>query len=73
MTNRNEKLAAKVVAAFQDILSDEALSYISEKEFQELGLIVREALSQELSEAADMVEEVAQRLRGMTEPKELEL
>lgn len=73
MSTRNEELAGVVVDAFKEILSEKALQAISEKEFHELALIVREAFSLELSEAAEMVTEVANKLRGMTEPKDLGL
>ncbi len=73
MTTNNNELAEKVVTAFKSVLSDEARAEISDKEFHELNLIVREALSQQLSQAADMVEETARRLKSMTDHQDIGL
>ncbi len=73
MTTNNNELAEKVVTAFKSVLSDEARAGISDKEFHELNLIVREALSQQLSQAADMVEETARRLKSMTDHQDIGL
>ena len=73
MPIQNEQLADKVVAAFKNNLSDETLSHISEQEFHELANIVREALSEELSKAAEMIDEVVKKLRGMTDHRDIDL
>jgi len=71
--SHNEQLAAKVVAIFRDNISAEARGHISDAEFHDLQQIVREALSEELLEAVEMIEQVARRLRSMTERVDLEL
>ena len=73
MPIENKQLADKVVAAFKNILSDEAESHISDQEFHELSQVVREALSQQLSQAADMVDDVAKQLRNMTDHQDIDL
>lgn len=73
MTIENKQMADKVVLAFRNILTDEAESHISDKEFLELNLIIREALSQQLSQAADMVDDIAKQLRDMTDHQDISL
>ena len=73
MTALNEQLPEKVVTAFKNILSDEARTHITDNEFHELAQIVHEALSRELSEAAEMVDDVVKRLRSMTDRRDLDL
>lgn len=73
MTIENNQLADKVVTAFKNVLSDEARDAISDKELHELNLIVREALSQHLSMAAELVEDTAKRLKSMTDHQDIGL
>lgn len=73
MTTKNDQLADKVVIAFKNILSEEAKSHISDKEFHELSLIVREALSQQLSQTADIIDDVSRQLRSMTDHQDIGL
>lgn len=73
MSIENMQLADKVVTAFQNILTDDTKSQISEKEFHELNLMVREALSQQLSHTAASIEELAKKLRSMTDHQDIGL
>lgn len=73
MSIDNNQLADKVVAAFKSVLSDDTLATISDKELHELNLIVREALSQQLTSAAEMVEENARQLKSMTDHQDIGL
>lgn len=73
MSIDNNLLADKVVTAFKSVLSDEAQATISEKELHELNLIVREALSQQLSEAAEIIEESARQLKSLTDHQDIDL
>jgi len=73
MSIESNKLADKVVIAFKNILSEEAKSHLSKKEFDELNLIVHEALSQQLSKTADIIDEVSQQLRSMTDHQDIGL
>ncbi|MGR9100120.1 MAG: hypothetical protein ACU826_06100 [Gammaproteobacteria bacterium] len=73
MTTKKEQLAAEVVNAFKSILSDEAIAVLSDHEFHELERIVLEAISIELSQAADRVDEAAKDIRSQTEHLDLDL
>lgn len=73
MSIENSRLANEVVNAFKSVLSQEALAHISDKEFHELNLMVHEALSKQLSQAADIVDETVKQLRAMTERQDIDL
>lgn len=73
MSNQNEQLAQKVVEAFKDNISAEARERISDGEFNELALIVQEALSLEMTEAVEMVDELERRLKALAGRRQLEL
>jgi len=63
MTIQNEQLAQKVIEVFKKNISEEARAHISETEFQTLAQIVKEALSLEMTEAAEMVDKLEKQLR----------
>ena len=73
MTIQNEQLAQKVIEVFKKNISEEALAHISETEFQTLAHIVREALSLEITEAAEMVDKLEKQLREKAEHLDLDL
>ena len=73
MSNQNEQLAQKVVEAFKENISAEAREHISDGEFNELALIVQEALSLEMTEAVEMVDELERRLKALAGRRQLEL
>ena len=73
MTIPNEQLAQKVIEIFKQNISEDALGHISETEFQTLAQIVREALSLELSEAAEMVDNLEKQLREKAGHLDLDL
>lgn len=73
MNTQNEQLAEKVVAAFKAVLSNESRAHLTESEYQDLAQIVHVALSRELKEAAEMVDQVAKRLRSMAEHQDIDL
>lgn len=73
MSNQNEQLAQKVVEAFKANISAEARGHISDGEFDELALIVQEALSLEMTEAVEMVDELERRLKALAGRRQLEL
>jgi len=56
--HQNEQLAQKVIEIFKQNISENARAHISETEFQTLAQIVREALSLEMTEAAEMVDKL---------------
>ena len=73
MNSQKEQLAQKVVEVFKKNISAEARAHISETEFHELALIVQEALSLEMAEAAEMVDNLEKRLKEMDGRPELGL
>ena len=73
MTEETQELAEKVVATFKHNLSETAREQIRDADFNELALMIREAISEELSRATDMVEEVVRKLRSETDKPELGL
>lgn len=73
MSNQNEKLAQKVVEAFKENVSAEAREHISESDYRVLASIVQEALSLEMAEAAEMVDNLEKRLKEMDGRPELGL
>lgn len=73
MTIQNEQLAQKVIEIFKQNISEDARAHISETEFQTLANIVREALSLELTEAAEMVDNLEKQLREKAGHLDLDL
>jgi hypothetical protein len=73
MTNRHDELAQKVVQTFKAELPEQVLSEISEGQFDELAAMIREAISEELRFAAELIEQAARRLRKGVERPELGL
>ena len=73
MTNRHEALAERVVDTFQSRLTQAALERISDAQWEDLKMMIREAISVELGIAADLVLEVARKIRREVEKPELEL
>jgi hypothetical protein len=73
MTDRHQQLAHKVVEGFRAMLSENARQQISQTELNELTLMIREALSEELESAVASVEELARTLRENIDKPELGL
>ena len=73
MVDRHQQLAQKVVEAFRARLSEDARQQISQTALDELALMIREALSEELESAAASVEELARKLRANIDKPELGL
>ena len=67
MKDRHRARAEKVVASFKDMLDEPALREISQADFNMLQLMVEEAISDELHNAAEMVEDVARQLRSISD------
>lgn len=66
MTERHRERAQKVVDSFKALLDPGALDAIAPSEFEQLSLIVQQALSEELHDAAEQVEALAHKLRSGT-------
>lgn len=73
MSDRHRERAENVVRTFKGTLSQAALSDISDAQFEDLALMVREAIAEELDAAANIVEEAARRLRREVEKRDLGL
>ncbi len=64
MADHHEEVANKVVEAFKAALSDTALEHITPRQFEALAATIREVLSQERAQAAELVEDVVRKLRA---------
>lgn len=73
MNFHNEQLADKVIAAFKEVLSEQSRAQLTDAEYNALAQIVRAALSRELTDAVEMIDQVAKRLRAMTEHQDIDL
>lgn len=67
MSNRHQERAQQVIASFKELLDEPALKAISDAQFKELELLVREAIADELHNAAEQVEDLAHRMRAEVE------
>ncbi|WP_303904407.1 hypothetical protein [Thiohalomonas denitrificans] len=66
MTERQRDRAQKVVESFRVLLDKKALETIPDNDFEQLALFIQEALSDELHDAAEQVEELARKMRSGT-------
>ena len=73
MSELRAKLAEKVVTGFREILSEAARESISDAHYEDLSLMIQDAIAEALGEAADRVAEVAQTLRSEAGRPELGL
>ena len=73
MSIENDQLADRVIIAFKNILSDDAKAHLSDKELHELNMIVREALSQQLSQTAESVDDLSRQLRSKIDHQDIDL
>lgn len=71
MANRHQQLAEKVVTVFRESLGDATCGQITEAQFEDLALMIREAIAEELEEAAGIVEEALKDLRARIEKPDL--
>lgn len=71
MTERHRERAEKVVESFRELLDKQALEAIPANDFEQLAIFVREALSDELHDAAEQVEELARQMRSGTSLSDL--
>ncbi len=66
MSERHRERAEKVVESFRELLDKDVLAAIPPNDFEQLTLFVQEALSDELHDAAEQVEELARSMRAGT-------
>lgn len=73
MTERHVEHAKKVVQSFKELLPEAALHEITQGEFEELELLIQEALSDELHNATDQMDVLVRKLRSEVDLPELGL
>ena len=71
MTNRHHQRAEKVVAEFKEIIGESICSDISDANFEDLALLIRDAISDELLSAVELIENVVKKIRSDTDLLEL--
>lgn len=64
MSEQQRERAQKVVESFRGLLDQKALDSIPENDFEQLALYVQEALSDELHDAAERLDELARTMRS---------
>ena len=73
MAHEHHQRADKVVAEFKEIIGESTCSKISDAHFQDLTLLIRDAITDELLVAAELMEKVAKKIRSETDLHELGL
>ena len=73
MTSRHHQRADKVVAEFKQTIGESMCARISDANFQDLALLIRDAITDELLGAAELIEKVAIKIRRDTDLHELGL
>lgn len=73
MTSTPRELAERVIAAFKENLRPEIRDRISESEYQSLGLMVREAISDSMSDVLEHFEEMLKTVRAGIERPPIDL
>jgi hypothetical protein len=71
MTNQHHRRAAKVVAEFKEIIGESVCSEISDAHFDDLTLLIRDAITDELLSAVDLIENAVKKIRSDTDLLEL--
>jgi hypothetical protein len=73
MVNRHHQRADKVVAEFKQIIGESMCAQIPDANFQDLTLLIRDAITDELLAAAELIEKVAMKIRRDTDLNQLGL
>ena len=73
MTENQRPVVEKIIQAFRSQLSDSVREQISSAKFADLAIMIDEAIAGEMASAADLVEEVARKLRVSARGPELGL
>ena len=63
MTENQRPVVENIIQAFRSQLSDSVREQISSAKFADLAIMIDEAIAEEIASAADLVEEVARKLR----------
>ena len=73
MTENQRPVVEKIIEAFRSQLSDSVREQIGSAKFADLAIMIDEAIAGEMASAADLVEEVARKLRVSARGPELGL
>ena len=73
MTENQRPVVEKIIEAFRSQLSDSVREQISNVQFADLAIMIDEAIDGEMGSAADLVEEVARKLRASARGPDLGL
>jgi len=73
MTDNLRPVVVKIIENFKSRLDASVRKQISNVQYSDLGMMIDEAIAEEIGSAADLVEEVARKLRASTRKAELEL
>ena len=73
MKNKHQALAEQVVQAFQNKLDPQVLEQIGRAGFEDLRLLVEEALAESLGAALERVDDLMRELRADAGKHEIEL
>ncbi len=73
MTDNVRPVVVKIIENFKSQLDASVRKQISNVQYNDLGLMIDEAIAEEIGAAAELVEEVARKLRASTRKPELEL
>ena len=71
MTNRHQERAEKIVATFKQSLDKKVAKQITDAQFNDLTLMIREVMGEEAGFAAEQLEQVIRKLRAESEKPEL--
>lgn len=66
MTRLHQERAHRVVESFRALLDQKVLDAIPDSDFEQLSLIVQQALTEELHDAAEQLEALAHKMRSDT-------
>jgi hypothetical protein len=73
MTNRHHQRADKLVAEFKEIIGESICAQIPDSHFQDLTLLIRGLITDELLAVSETLEKVAHKIRSETDLHELAL
>lgn len=73
MSNRHLQRADKVVSEFKEIIGQSGCDLISNAHFQDLTLLVRDAITDEVMAIAEQMEKVIKEMRSDTDLNDLGL
>ena len=73
MNNQHQQRAARVVESFRNLLDKNLSEQITDSQFQDLTLMIGQAIAEELEIAAEQMAEVVRNLRAQSGKTEIGL